>query len=214
MENRSLYLSVKAKSEKIRGLDSKKMGLNKWNLNVSSSPEVCMCLNLHLFDKKVLVFTNQVVKYFCQMITLGADEGKVKCFSYSTCTGIKFMKSNLVKYIKTPDVFIRSDLVIKVVPFKGEISNGPKMYPRTRSYPYHLNTAKSWNDLNYFTVTIWRQTLWFIHRICKNLKIRFSRNSESYGKFYNSKFCVFFVFFFSKKSARKHDIHANTHLEK
>lgn len=74
-----------------------------------------------------------------------------------------------------------------------------RMYPRTRSYPYHLNTAKSWNDLNYFTVTIWRQTLWFIHRICKNLKIRFSRNSESYGKFYNSKFCVFFVFFFQKK---------------
>lgn len=94
-----------------------------------------MCLNLHLFDKKVLVFTNQVVKYFCQMITLGTDEGKVKCFSYSTCTGIKFMKSNLVKYIKTPDVFIRSDLVIKVVPFKGEISNGPKDVPTNTLLP-------------------------------------------------------------------------------
>lgn len=60
------------------------------------------------------------------MITLSADEGKVKYFSYSTCTGIKFMKSNLARYIKTPDVFIQSDLVIKVAPFKGEISNASK----------------------------------------------------------------------------------------
>lgn len=156
------------------------MGLSKWNLNANSSPEACVCFTLHLFDKKLLVFTNQVVKYFCQMITLSADEDTVKYFFLFNLYWYKVYEKQFGKIIKTPEMFVQSDPVIKVVLFEGESAMHLRMGPRTCSYPYHSNTAESWNVLN---VPQWqygdKHYGSFIGYVkIKKKKIRTSRKSE------------------------------------
>jgi hypothetical protein len=59
---------------------AKTVGMGKKNLELNYSPRNYLCLHLHLFDKKVLAFINQVGKYFCSIIILGAVGGIVKCY--------------------------------------------------------------------------------------------------------------------------------------
>lgn len=61
-----------------------------WTENRSLELSFCtMGGNARGIDKNVAVLTNQVGKYFCPMMILSADEGRVKWYSsYSTCAGI------------------------------------------------------------------------------------------------------------------------------
>lgn len=87
IELASRVIRQKAKSKRTGSKESGGEGMK--TLSVNYSPEACLWLHVHLFDKKVVVSTNQAGKYFCQVIILSADEGGVKCyFSDSTCAGI------------------------------------------------------------------------------------------------------------------------------